>query len=386
MTQDVVVLGLDGADREALRAGMNDGSLPTFARIAADGDIGLLRAPQPPLTPVSMASVLTGTVPEDHGVHCFEQDGGYVDHRSIGTPTLFETLDSEVIAVNVPMTSPPPDTGTVVVGFPQADRRLAADPGLDHRLRQMEYAVEPEDGDDLIDAVFDRCRQRFDITEELAAEQDWDLLFLMVTGDARLQHFSDDHATTKRFYELVDDRLGALLDGMDDPAVLVFSDHGFHDHQATLNIEQWLIDQGELVAEERGTDDRLYGRNSGQYDRENSSIIPMGAYMPPLELTDPDRADGLVEELLAITDPATGETVFRDIEIQDGGRRLVPVPRRGYSHRCWDGALFDHDPEERRVPDAEGLVMTDRSGLLPDRDMESTDVLPMIRELLSGDA
>lgn len=387
MTERVLVVGLDGADREALMQGMNDGSLPTLASIASEGDIGLLRAPQPPLTPVSMATMLTGEEPEVHGISCFETDGRYVDRRDIRAPTLFEDVDAETVSINVPMTSPPPERGLTVVGFPQATDTLASDPELDERLRRTGYRVEPpeyEDPESFREAVFDCAEHRSRVAEDLI-DRDWELFFLMYTGDARLQHYTDDPAVTRSFYEQVDDHLGRLLEETgDDVSVVVLSDHGFTDHRATFNMEQWLVEEGYLVTEDRGTDDALYARSRSRYDEGASAVVPMGAYMAPLRVMDDGAGEEVREALLDVSYPETGEDVFRDVIVWDGGRELVPVPRRGFGHRCWDGDLFDHDPEERRVPDDEGVIMTDHPMLLPDGAAEMRDVLPMLRGLLEG--
>jgi len=316
-----------------------------------------------------------------------------VDRRDIDAPTLFEAVDAETVSINVPMTSPPPERGLTVVGFPRAMDTLASDPELDERLRRTGYRVEPPeftDADSFREAVFDCAEHRSRLAQELM-ETDWELFFLMFTGDARLQHYTDDGSVTRAFYERVDGYLDRLLEAVDDDvSVVVLSDHGFVDHRVTLNMEQWLLDADHLVTRERGADeDALYARSRSRYDVDASTVVPMGAYMAPLRVLDREMVGTVREELLDIEDPETGENVFRDVVVRGDGTTLVPVPRRGFSHRCWDGDLFDHDPEECRVPDDEGVIMTDRASLLPDGAAKMSDVLPMLRELLQeegGDA
>lgn len=394
----VLVIGLDGADREVLIDGINRGELPTLASLASDGGIATLQAPVPPTTPVSMASVLTGRDPGSHGVFSFERDpregGGYVGYDDIEGETLFDILDAadrRSVAINVPMTSPVPDTADrLVSGFPQRDSRTAEPPELQRLLRTAGYRVEPTEygTDGFVDAVFDLAETRFDVARELV-EEDWDLFFLMFTGDARLQHYIDDEDVVAEFYRAVDGYLADLLGRIEgEVTVLVVSDHGFHDLDCTVDLEAWLREEGDLAARNGGDWSSLYGELvPDRYDWDATTAYPGGAYLGNLYAEDPGD---LRERLRALTHD--GERVFREVHLLDDlygtaeGPDIVPVPRRRYNYVAGvaDG-VFDEDPEEQKAPDREGVIIAGDALDLSGRP-RSEDVLPTILDLLGVEA
>lgn len=399
MTDRVLVLGLDGANREALIHGMNNGELPTFARIAEAGSIDTLESPLPPITPVSMASLLTGTDPDVHGVFSFEHDprdgDGYVGPESIAGDTLFDVLDragKTSIAINVPMTDTALPADVVVAGFPHDGGEVAEPADLEPLLRGIGYRVEPTgyngDLDRFVQEVFDLAEKRFRVAAEII-DRDWDLFFLMFTGDARLQHYSDDEVTVLDFYRRVDGYLSDLLDAAgDDVTVLVVSDHGFHDLETVLDLERWLQDAGHLSATGSGDDSRLYGALSpDRYDWDSTTAYPGAAYLGNIYCSGAD-ADALRDDLLALQHD--GEKVFRavhrtaDLYGDCDGPDLIPVPRRRYNYVA--GLLpdlFDTDPEEQRAPDPEGVILTDAD--VPLDRPTVTDVRPLLLDLLDVD-
>ncbi len=391
----VLVIGLDGANRQALLDGMNTGDLPTFADIASRGDIDTLEAPLPPTTPVSMSSILTGKDPDGHGIFSFEHDprtgGGYVDADSIDGDTVFDTLSAAGgtgIAVNVPMTGPG-SADVTVAGFPHTGGPVTDDPDLGSVLRTLGYRVEPTDFDGdrdaFIDDVFALAEKRFRAADHLI-DRDWDLFFLMFTGDARLQHYVDDPEVVREFYRRVDDYLSRLLDRIDDEVtVLVVSDHGFRDVDAVVDIEAWLADQGRLTA--AGSSDwiPLYGAlDPDRYDWDATTAYPGAAYLGNLFVD--GELDALRDDLLALEHD--GDRVFRavhrttDLYGDCDGPDLVPVPRRRYNYVAGTGGpVVDTDPEERKVPDREGVVLCSDPDVAFDRPA-ATDIRPLLDGLL----
>lgn len=389
----VFVLGLDGANRQALIKGINSGDLPTMTEIVSDGDIDTLKAPLPPTTPVSMSSILTGFYPDKHEIFSFEKstDEGYVGYKDIKRPTIFDILGSygkDIISVNTPMTSPPPETqGQVVSGFPVNSCTLAWPPTLNHRLKDQDYRVEPVDHNEgeekFVDDVFELAEKRFRVAEDLI-EDEWDVFFLTFTGDARLQHFIENEDTILDFYKQVDEYLGNLLDNLEkDVRLMIVSDHGFQDLEVEFNINKWLHDEGYLNIEQNVDWSDLYG----ELDNEdpNSKVIPGGAYLGNL-FADNEVRHELVKDLKNID--YKGKKVFRDVFLtkelygRSEGPDIIPVPRRGFNYVAASGEVFSEDNEEKRVPDSEGVIITDFK-ISGNGTPESVDLLPTILDLLN---
>jgi len=86
----VLVLGFDGLDPRLLGRWLQEGKLPAFARLIADGDFRPLRTSIPPQSPVAWSNFNTGTDPGGHGIFDFM-------HRDPKTyfPIFSATLSTE---------------------------------------------------------------------------------------------------------------------------------------------------------------------------------------------------------------------------------------------------------------------------------------------------
>lgn len=400
----VLILGLDGANQELLVDGINDGHMETFRRLIDDGGIATLNAPLPPTTPVSMGSILTGRNPAGHGIFGFEADPrtgqGYVGFEDIQEPTLYDILDDagkDVVSINVPMTTPLPETGTVVGGFPAHGNTVAQPSMLASFCRGIGYRIEPEGidaGEDaFIEDVFELAAKRFAVAESLI-DEDWDVFFLMFTGDARLQHFVDDDKTIEEFYATVDDYLGRLLEQVeDDITVMVVSDHGFHPLDTVIDMEAVLREEGFLDADGDGDWSMLYGSldATDRYDWAHTVAWPGGAYLGNV-FTDTDQTAETVAGRLQELEH-DGERVFRDVHLTmelygdaEDGPSIIPVPRRRYNYVAGHSReAFDENPDEARAPDREGVILTNREDVNLDAPMNAVDILPTLLDLLRVD-
>jgi tetratricopeptide (TPR) repeat protein len=74
----IAIVGVDGADWQAVDPLVAAGRLPTFAALKAGGAVGTMRPEPPLLSPIIWTTVITGRRPEDHGVLDFmvDQPGG----------------------------------------------------------------------------------------------------------------------------------------------------------------------------------------------------------------------------------------------------------------------------------------------------------------------
>ncbi|MFB6345424.1 MAG: alkaline phosphatase family protein, partial [bacterium] len=92
-----VVLGMDGLDPDIVRDMASRGELPNFKRLMERGELQNLKVPNPPISPTSWASFITGSNPGRHGVL------GFIgrDPETYG-PELFTTIESAEMFLNLP--------------------------------------------------------------------------------------------------------------------------------------------------------------------------------------------------------------------------------------------------------------------------------------------
>src|SRR5512133_96303 len=70
----VLLVGLDGADWQAIDPLVEAGRLPAFARLRSGGRTGTLLATPPLVSPILWTTIATGRRPEDHRVLDFMVD------------------------------------------------------------------------------------------------------------------------------------------------------------------------------------------------------------------------------------------------------------------------------------------------------------------------
>ena len=83
----VLILGIDGMDPRLLQRFVDEGLMPNFGRLIAEGDFKPLQTSMPPQSPVAWSNFITGMDPGGHGIFDFIL-GGFVitdlyeqDHR-----------------------------------------------------------------------------------------------------------------------------------------------------------------------------------------------------------------------------------------------------------------------------------------------------------------
>jgi predicted AlkP superfamily phosphohydrolase/phosphomutase len=140
---------------------------------------------------------------------------------------------------------------------------------LEERFGPYMFDVEfrIEDKDKLLDGIYRMTRQRFRVLNYLARNKDWNLFWFVEIGVDRVQHgfwkYMDPqhHLYVKGnpyedviidYYKFLDDRIGELLAACgQDTVVLVVSDHGAKRMKGAFCINEWLIEEGDLVLKER---------------------------------------------------------------------------------------------------------------------------------------
>ena len=71
----VMVLGIDGMDPKLLETFVDQGRMPNFKALMAEGDFRPLQTTMPPQSPVAWSTFMTGMDPGGHGIfdfRCFD--------------------------------------------------------------------------------------------------------------------------------------------------------------------------------------------------------------------------------------------------------------------------------------------------------------------------
>lgn len=238
-----ILFGLDGLDPQI----QEDFDLPNIRSIGEGFTIDTHGNSGP-----SWASVLTGEKPRVHGVEKLEPQQSVQSWQ--GTP-IWEKIDGYSGIANVPLTYPPQEIpGWMITGLFTPKGAIYTYPRrLYQKLDELDYRIDVwvDDHKNHPHGHFGTIPFEFsqDYREELLSELEdvlvnrgtafkWlvdhepvDFMFLCFTSLDRVQHLAiDDMATVRRFYELLDEQVGRVLESLSaDTDIFVTSDHGFQE-------------------------------------------------------------------------------------------------------------------------------------------------------------
>lgn len=277
----LLVIGLDGATFDIINPMIAEGKLPNISRLMSEGSYGVLQSSIPPLSPTAWSSFMTGTNPAKHGILDFfgRQPDSYLAkfyNASSRQEKAFWTIASEhkckVGIINVPSTYPPEKVnGFMISGMdtpgraddyiypPELKNELKQDVG-GYKLEEIDLRGGGDDSDTWAQELYKVMENRFAVAKHLMQKKDWDLFVLVFEatdraqhrcweneGDQSLSNTKNKHGNRKlvcEAYEKVDQKLGALLEGLDDDVyVVVLSDHGFGPVDWAVRLNLWLAQQ-----------------------------------------------------------------------------------------------------------------------------------------------
>jgi len=278
----VVVLGLDCAAPDFLFERWRD-QLPNLSALMARGGWGRLRSCHPPITVPAWRVMSSGRDAGQHGVYGFRNRSGtgYADlalAREVDfVDPVWERLAARGLRttlVGLPGTYPAPRLhGACVSGplCPGLDADGVWPPALAAHLRSAwpDYAFDVADHrlmepEALLEAVEAMIAGRFALVGELAARDDWNLLWMVEIGTDRLNHalwhhidpahprFVPDSPLAEALlgvYRRLDARIGELVRACDDgdTAFFVVSDHGARPMVGGFCVNSWLVERGYLT-------------------------------------------------------------------------------------------------------------------------------------------
>jgi len=268
----VLVLGLDGGTWNVIKPLVEQGKLPTIAKLMRNGCYGDLESCIPPITFPAWKCYSTGKNPGKLGVFGFVRVN--TSESTIETPVssslffksreIWDYLgDSGVLCgvINMPTTYPPKKIrGFMISHYLIETQGYTYPKTLEKELvEKFNYRLTPEnlymtDSEKTIEDCKKLILKRFEVAEYLIENFNPKFLHLTIFYIDHIQHYywkfmTNSENVIKDFYILIDNKLKDILAKFcnENTYIFIMSDHGFAPLRYEFNIAKWLIDNGLLV-------------------------------------------------------------------------------------------------------------------------------------------
>ena len=283
MEKKVLVIGLDSSPAEIVFDRREE--LSVLGELIDNGLYGNLRSSDPPITIPAWMVMCTGKDSGRLGLYGFRhrKDYSYKDiwiatSQSIREKTVWDMLGErggQSCLVSVPPSYPPkPVHGNLISCFitPDNEKEYTYPAELKAELEEkfgpyiFDVVFRTDEKDQLLEQTYDMTAKRFEVMNYLITRKPWDFFMFVEIGVDRVQHAfwrymdPDHHLYVKGnpyenaimdYYKDLDKKIGELLSNVDkDTIVLVVSDHGAKRMKGAFCINEWLIEQGDLVVKE----------------------------------------------------------------------------------------------------------------------------------------
>lgn len=274
MTTKTLLVAWDAAPWDMLEPLLDRQALPVLQQLMNAGCYGTLRSTIPPITAVAWSTLLTGKLPQKHGVYDWIQgEGEKVRFASsdqfLGTP-IWERLNAQGIKVglvNIPATFPPPEVDGFVVaglGAPSPPAQVTYPPEvLDwitktfgeyipaHGLDVVRKYRKQKDFSGLFAAELQLQARQVEIALQLADQYAVDFLAINLMLFDHVNHWMPDTKWTDQAFQELDRQLGRLLSEFEPDNVILISDHGARRVKGQFMLGNWLCDRGYLKRHRR---------------------------------------------------------------------------------------------------------------------------------------
>jgi ATP sulfurylase len=282
----VLIIGLDCAE-PSLVFDKYRAELPNLQSLVSRGAWGEIESTTPPITVPAWMSALTSKDPGQLGIYGFRNraDHSYekmtiANARSIYEPAVWDYLGragKQSYLIGVPPSFPPkPVNGGMIGCFlsPNAQSKFTYPESLREEILRVapNYLVDvpnfrTDDKQWLLQKIYEMTEDHFKVIRYLMKNKSWDFLMPVEIGVDRLHHgFWKYHDATHPkhepnnslinsihdYYVWLDKQIGGVLELIDDDtSVIVLSDHGAKKMNGGIAINEWLINEGYLVLEEK---------------------------------------------------------------------------------------------------------------------------------------
>ena len=284
MDKKVLVIGLDCATSQVVFDRKEE--LPVLGELIDNSIYGNLRSSDPPITIPAWMVMCTGKDPGKLGLYGFRhrKDFSYKDiwiatSYSIREKTVWDIIgekDGQSCLVSIPPSYPPkPVNGNLISCFitPGDDKDYTYPSDLRFELEEkfgpyvFDVVFRTDEKDKLLEQTYEMTEKRFKVLNHLITKKPWDFFMFVEIGVDRVHHafwkyMDPSHHLYEKgnpyenviidYYKHVDGLIGELLSNVDqDTTVLVVSDHGAKSMKGAFCINEWLIEQGDLVVKEK---------------------------------------------------------------------------------------------------------------------------------------
>ncbi|MFA4926637.1 MAG: alkaline phosphatase family protein [Candidatus Aminicenantales bacterium] len=279
----LLIIGLDCAPPSLIFDRAD--KLPNLNRLMTDGVSGPLRSCDPPITIPAWMVMATGRDPGELGLYGFRHRKSYeynkmwiANSTAVKAKTVWDYLGEQgkkSILVGVPPSYPPrPVRGELISCFitPSSEKSYTYPEELKAEIEEhfgpflFDVVFRTEDRSEVLKEIYQMTEYHFRVVDYLLDRQDWSLFWLVEIGVDRMHHafwkFMDKNhhlyqpgnsfeSAIYDYYQFLDEKIGQLLKKIDqNTAVLVVSDHGAKGMKGAFCVNDWLIEQGDLVISE----------------------------------------------------------------------------------------------------------------------------------------
>ena len=227
----------------------------------------------------------TGRDPGELGLYGFRHRKSYeynkmwiANSTAVKAKTVWDYLGEQgkqSILVGVPPSYPPkPVKGELISCFitPSSEKSYTYPEELKAEIEKhfgpflFDVVFRTEDRSEVLKEIYRMTEYHFKVADYLLDRQDWSLFWLVEIGVDRMHHafwkFMDKNhhlyqpgnsfeSAIYDYYQFLDEKIGQLLKKIDqNTAVLVVSDHGAKGMKGAFCVNDWLIEQGDLVISE----------------------------------------------------------------------------------------------------------------------------------------
>ena len=281
----VLIIGLDCATPQIVFDHKDE--LPVLKGFMEKGLHGILRSCDPPITIPAWMVMTTGKDPGKLGLYgfCHRKGDSYdqmwiANSKAVHEKRLWDIIGEQggkSCLVSVPPSYPVyPVEGNLISCFitpPGKEKESTFPPSLHQEIEErfgsyiFDVVFRTDDRAKILEGVYKMTDKRFEVMDWLIRTKPWNLFMFVEIGVDRVHHafwkyMDREHHLYEpgnpfenfilEYYKHVDGKIGELLKNVDDDTtVLVVSDHGAKRMKGAFCINEWLIDQGDLVVKER---------------------------------------------------------------------------------------------------------------------------------------